>query len=76
MSKLKLYVAGGGNGTSTNVQLILVDGEEQYEVEKIMAECGHGNYKHNLIFWFSYSADHDLWLPASGLTQAPEVLAT
>ena len=40
VSKLKLYVPGGGDGTSTNVKLVLVDGEEQYEVEKIVAEHG------------------------------------
>ena len=60
MSKLKLYVPGGGNGTSINIQPVLVDGEEQYEVEKIMAEYGHGNYKQYLVFWVGYSADHDL----------------
>ena len=51
MSKLKLYVPGGGDGTSTNVQPVLVDGEEQYEVEIIMAECGHGNHKQYLVCW-------------------------
>ena len=63
VSKLKLYVPGCGDGTSTNVQPVLVDGEEQYEVEKIMAECGHGNHKQNLVCWVGYLAKQDLWLP-------------
>ena len=50
MYKLKLYVPGGGDGTSTNVQPVLVDVEEQYEVERIMAECGHSNHKQYLVF--------------------------
>ena len=29
VAKLKLYVPGGGDGTSTNVQPVLVDGEKQ-----------------------------------------------
>ena len=60
VSKLKVYIFGGGDGTSTNVQLVLVDGEEQYEIDKIVAECGHGNYKPYLVHWVGYSAEHDL----------------
>ena len=58
--KLKLYVAGGGYGTSTNVQPVLVDVEEQYEAERIMAESGHGNHKQYLVCWAGYLAEHDL----------------
>ena len=76
MSKLKLYIPGGGDGTSTNVQPVLVDGEEQYEVKKIQAEYGHGNCKQYLVCWVGYLAKHDLWLPESELTQAPNMLAT
>ena len=28
VSKLKLYISGGGGGTSTNVQPVLIDGKE------------------------------------------------
>ena len=73
VSKLKLYISGGSDGTSTNVQLVLVDGEEQY-IEKIVAEYGCGNSKQYLIYWVGYSAKHDLWLLESQLTQAPDVL--
>ena len=38
VSKLKLNIPGGGNGISTNVQLVLIDGEEQYKVKKVLAE--------------------------------------
>ena len=75
VSYLKLYVPGGGDGTSTNVQPVLVDGEEQQEVKKIVAECGHGKYKQYLVHWVIYLAEHDLWLPAFKLMQALEVLA-
>ena len=73
--KLKLYIPGGGDGTSTNVQPVLVNGEEQYEVKKIMAECSCGNCKKYLVCWVGYLAEHDLWLPESELTQASNVLA-
>ena len=65
VSMLKLYVPGSGYRTSTNVQPVLVDGEQQYKVENIMAECSHGNYKQYLVHWVGYSAGHDLWLPES-----------
>ena len=68
LSKLKLCIPGGGDGTSTNVQKVLIDGKEQYEVEKIMAECGHGTHKQYLVCWVGYSAEHGLWLPESELT--------
>ena len=44
ISKLKLYIPSGGDGTNTNVQLILVNGEDYYEVKKIVAECGCSNH--------------------------------
>ena len=75
LSKLKLYIPGGGDGTSTNVQPVLVDSEEQYKVEKIVAERGHSNFKQYLVYWIGYLAKHDLWLPESKLIQAPNVLA-
>ena len=75
VSKLKSYVPGGGDGTSTNVQPVLVDSEEKNEVEKIMAECGCGNHKQYFVHWIGYSAKHDLWLPESELTQVSDVLA-
>ena len=75
VSKFKLYIPGGGDGTSTNIQPVLVDGEEQYEVKMIIEEYGHGNCKQYLVHWVAYLAKHDLWLPESELTQAPDVLA-
>ena len=54
MSKLKLYILGGSDETSTNVQPVLVDGEKQYEVEKIMAERGCSNHKQYLVHWVGY----------------------
>ena len=75
LSKLKLYVSGGGDGTSTNVQPVLIDGEKQYEVEKIVAEYGRGNRKQYLVCWVGYSAEHNLWLLESELTQAFDMLA-
>ena len=67
VSKLKLYIPSGGNGTITKLQLFLVHGEEQYEVEKTMSECGYSNYKQYLVRWVGYSAKHDLWVPESKL---------
>ena len=73
MSMLNLYVSDGSDGTSTNIQLVLVNGEEQYEMEKIVAECGCGNHKQFLVYWVSYSTKHDFQLPESELTQALDV---
>ena len=57
VSELKSYVPGGSDGTSTNVQPVLVDGEEQYEFKKIVVECGCGNHKQyldiGLVTWLS-----------------------
>ena len=33
----------GGDGTNTNIQRLLVYGEEQYEVKKIVVKCGYGS---------------------------------
>ena len=41
VSKLKLYVSDGSNGICTNVQPVLVEGEERYKVKKIIAEYSH-----------------------------------
>ena len=68
VSKLKLHIPGGNDGTSTNVHPALVDSEEQYEVGKIVAEHGHGNHKQYLVHWVGYLAEHDLWLPESEIT--------
>ena len=60
VSNLKLYSLGGGDETTNNVQLVLVDSEEQYEVEKIVAKFGLGNHKQYLVHWVDYSAGHNL----------------
>ena len=76
VSKLKLYIPGGGDGTSTNTYSrfwLMVKNSMRFK--KILAEYGHGNCKQYLVFWVGYLAEHDLWLPESELTQAPDVLA-
>ena len=73
--KLKLYIPGGGNGTSINVHRVLVNGEKQYEVEKIVAEYSCSNYKLYLVHWVGYLVGHDLQLCESELAQEPDVLA-
>ena len=60
-SKLKIYIPDGGDGTSINIQPVLIDSEEQHQVKKIIAECSYGNCKQYLVLWDAYLAEHDLW---------------
>jgi hypothetical protein len=52
----------------------LVDNEEEFEVEDIIAHRGQGNRTQYLVRFKSYGPEDDLWLPAKNLAHAPDIL--
>ena len=54
--------------------LILVDGEEEYEVEAILRHKGKGARHLYLVLWKGYPITEPSWEPESHLHNAPQVL--
>ena len=54
----------------------LINGEEEYEVEKILCHCGTPTKRSFLIQWKGYSAEEDSWIPERNLKHAKSALAT
>jgi len=52
----------------------LIDGEEEWEIEKILGHRTYQKKKQYLIQWKGYAPAHDSWTDESGL-HAPELLA-
>ena len=52
----------------------LIDGEEEWEIEKILGHRTYRKKKQYLIRWKGYAPAHDSWTDESGL-HAPELLA-
>ena len=52
----------------------LIDGEEEWEIEKILGHRTYRKKKQYLIRWKGYTPAHDSWTNESGL-HAPELLA-
>lgn len=52
----------------------LVEGEEEYEVEDILAHRFVGKRLEYLTRFKSYGPEEDLWLPARNLKNSPEIL--
>jgi hypothetical protein len=65
------------DGTSDAVPppVLALDNSVQYEVESILAQRGRGRTLEYLVKWRGYSTQHNSWEPASGLENAPEVVA-
>ena len=70
---LKQYRADGRYQPPPPV--LTLEGEEEYEVERILDHKQRGNKTRYLIRWAGYGPEHDLWEPASSLANAPEALA-
>lgn len=45
VSILKRYITNGSDGTSSNIQPIIIDGSEEHEVEEIVVEPNRSKYK-------------------------------
>ena len=54
----------------------LINGEEEYEVEKILHHHGTPTKRSFLIQWKGYSAKEDSWIPEWNLKCAKSTLAT
>ena len=53
----------------------LIDGEEEYEIEKIIHHCGTLSTRSFLIRWKGYLAKEDSWVPERDLKNAKSTLA-
>ena len=54
----------------------LIDGEEEYKIEKIICHCGTPTTRSFLIQWKGYSAEEDSWVPERDLKNAKSALTT
>lgn len=53
---------------------VLVNGHREYEIERILDHRIFSDASYFLVRWLGYTSDEDLWLPASELRHAREVL--
>lgn len=53
-----------------------VDGEEEYEVERILDSRRHGRWRslQYLVQWKGYGPEHNQWLPATAVKHAPVLI--
>ena len=82
VSRLKVYHDGKSSFPSRPVsnsrpppEVTLENGDEQYEVESILAKRGKGNRAQYLVKWVGYDQYESTWEKASNLAGAPEVIA-
>ena len=52
----------------------LIDGQEEYEIEAIIADRTHRRQKQFLVKWLGYPESENSWVNAKNL-HAPEILA-
>ena len=52
----------------------LINGKEEYEIEKIIHHCGAPSSRSFLIRWKGYSAEEDSWVPEQDLKNAKSTL--
>ena len=74
VSLLKPYVAGGGDGLAVP-EPILVDGQEEWEVERILKQWGRGSRVQFLVKYTGFDESESHWLARNDLANCPEVLA-
>ena len=59
----------------TNPPPDLIDGEQEYEVEAILAHRNQGRQKQYLVKWKGYDSSENTWQPENTLSNAGETLA-
>ena len=74
ISLLKPYVAGGGDGLAVP-EPILLDGQEEWEVERILKQWGRGSRVQFLVKYTGFNESESRWLVRNDLANCPEVLA-
>ena len=52
----------------------LIEDEEEYEIEAIVAHRGKGKRRQYLVKWMGYSSAENEWKPERELTHAPDIL--
>lgn len=82
VSRLKVYHDGATSFPSRPVpnprlppEITLSNGDEQYEVESILASRGKGNRTQYLVKWVGYDQYESTWEKASNVAGAPEAIA-
>ena len=74
VSLLKPYVEGGGDGL-TVPEPILVNGQEEWQVERILKQRGKGIRVQFLVKYTGFNESESRWLARKDLVNCPEVLA-
>ena len=72
VSLLKKHMAGGASPAPPDP--IEVDGQQEYEVEKILGHRQLRNRTQYLVRWRGYDASEDQWLPEDALDNARAIL--
>jgi hypothetical protein len=82
VSRLKVYHDGATSFPSRPVpnprpppEVTLPNGDEQYEVESILASRGKGARTQYLVKWVGYDQYESTWEKASNVASAPEAIA-
>ena len=52
----------------------IVEGEEEYEIEAIIAHRNKGKRRQYLVKWLGYPSSENQWLPEKELLNAPDIL--
>ena len=71
---LKRYIPRGDGQVRNTNPAVDYEGNEEYEVEKIVEARGIGRRKKFRVRWLGYDGTRDSWLTSDELTNAPKVM--
>ena len=77
VSKLRRYISNDDElfpGRSLKPMPDIIDGNEEYEVEAILADKRVGNTTKYLVKWKGFGSDENTWEPESHLVHAKKIL--